>query len=96
MISFQDKNKFLLNCKKKDAKRKNKIYNMSKKIDFNNLPYKNKNKNLVPINFIRFIGPLNIYENVRNGNISIEKAIEDQKQFKSNLSLITSGDPKFR
>ena len=96
MISFQDKKKFLLNCKKKDAKRKNKIYNMSKKIDFNNLPYKNKNKNLVPINFIRFIGPLNIYKNVRNGNISIEKAIEDQKQFKSNLSLITSGDPKFR
>ena len=96
MISFQDKKKFLLNCKKKDAKRKNKIYNMSKKIDFNNLPYKNKNKNLVPVNFIRFIGPLNIYENVRNGNISIEKAIEDQMQFKSNLSLITSGNPKFR
>ena len=96
MISFQDKKKFLLNCKKKDAKRKNKIYNMSKKIDFNNLPYKNKNKNLVPINFIRVIGPLNIYENVRNGNISIEKAIEDQMQFKSNLSLITSGNPKFR
>ena len=96
MISFQDKKKFLLNCKKKDAKRKNKIYNMSEKIDFNNLPYKNKNKNLVPINFIRFIGPLNIYKNVRNGNISIEKAIEDQKQFKSNLSLITSGNPKFR
>ena len=96
MISFKDKKKFLLNCKKKDAKRKNKIYNMSKKIDFNNLPYKNKNKNLVPINFIRFIGPLNIYENVRNGNISIEKAIEDQMQFKSNLSLITSGNPKFR
>ena len=47
---------------------------MSKKIDFNNLPYKNKNKNLVPINFIRFIGPLNIYKNVRNGNISIEKS----------------------
>ena len=74
MISFQDKKKFLLNCKKKDAKRKNKIYNMSKKIDFNNLPYKNKNKNLVPINFIRFIGTLNIYKNVRNGNISIEKS----------------------
>ena len=96
MISFQDKRKFLLNCKKKDAERKSKIYNMSKKIDFNKLPYINKNKNLVPINFIRFIGSLNIYENIRSGNISIEKAIKDQKQFKSNLSLITSGNPKFR
>ena len=51
----------------------NKIYNMSKQIEFNNLTYKFKDENLAPIDFIGFRGPFTIYENIKNGNISSEK-----------------------
>ena len=37
---------------------------------------------------------LHIYNNIKNGNASIEKPEEDQKQFKSNLNEITRGNPK--
>ena len=51
----------------------NKIYNMSKQIEFNNLTYKFKDENLAPIDFTGFRGPFTIYENIKNGNISSEK-----------------------
>ena len=50
-----------------------KIYNMGKQIDFNNLTYYFKNENLTAINFIGFRGPLII-------------SIEKQKKIKSNLN----------
>ena len=37
------------------------IYNISKKIDFDNLTYRFKASNLAPINFIDFTGPMHIY-----------------------------------
>ena len=73
--------------------RMNKIYNMSEEIDFNNLTYHFKCPDLPSINRVGYRGPLHIYENIRNGNVSIEKAKEYQKQFKSNLSTITTGNP---
>ena len=39
---------------------------------------------------------LNIYKEIKNVNISIEKAEEDEKKFQSNLSEIISGNPKYR
>ena len=50
----------------------------------------------VQIYFIGFRGPLNIYKETKNVNISIEKAEEDEKKFQSNLSEIISGNPKYR
>ena len=50
----------------------------------------------VQIYFIGFRGPLNIYKEIKNVNISIEKAEEDEKKFQSNLSEIISGNPKYR
>ena len=38
----------------------------------------------------------NIYSEINSGNISLKKAEEDQKKFKSSLSEITSGNPKHR
>ena len=35
-------------------------------------------------------------EKIKNGNISTEKSEENQKKFKSNLSQIRSGNPKYR
>ena len=48
------------------------------------------------INFISFKGPLHIYNNIKNSNISIEKIEEDQKQFKSKLNEITTGNLRYK
>ena len=37
---------------------------------------------------------MHIYSEIKNGNISIEKNEEDQKQFKTKLNEITKGNPK--
>ena len=75
------------------AEKIDKIECMSKQIYFNNLAYYFKSPNLAPVNFIEFRGPLNIYEKIKNGDISLEKA-KDQSKFKSNLNEITRGNPK--
>ena len=62
---------------------------MSGDIEFNKLTYYFKNQNLAPLNFIGFRGLLNIFEEIKNGNISIKKAKEYQKKFKSNLNKTT-------
>ena len=77
-------------------KRIGEVYNISKKINFNNLTYHFKGSNTAPINFIDFRGPMHIYNEIKNGNISIEKTEEDQKQFKSQLNEITTVNPKHR
>ena len=58
------------------------IYDLSKRIDFNNLTYYFKGKDNVPINFICFKGPLHFYTNIFNGDTNIEKAEKDKKQNK--------------
>ena len=52
--------------------------------------------NLASIKFIDFRGPLDVYNEIVNGNISTKNAEEDQMKFKSNLSQITSGNPKYK
>ena len=49
------------------------MYYISKEIDFNNLTYYFKDLILAPINFIGFRVPLNIYEEIKIGNVSTEK-----------------------
>ena len=39
---------------------------------------------------------MHIYNEVKHGNISIENIEEDQKQFKSKLNEITTGNPKYK
>ena len=63
---------------------------MSNQIGFNDLTYYFKDTNINPINFIDFNGLIYIYNNIKNGNISEE----DQKQFKSKLNEITTGNPR--
>ena len=77
-------------------KRIGEVYNISKEINFNNLTYHFKGSNTAPINFIDFRGPMHIYNEIKNVNISIEKTEEDQKQFKSQLNEITTVNPKHR
>ena len=69
---------------------------MSKQIDFNNLTYYFKDYNIAPVNSISFKVPLNVYNDTKNSSVSIEKIEEDQKQFKSKLNEITTGNPKYK
>ena len=52
-----------------------------------------KGPNIAPINFIRFRGPLHVFNEIKTGNTSLKK-VEDQRRFKSSLGEITSGYPK--
>ena len=46
----------------------------------------------IHLNFIEFRGPIRIYNEIKNGNISIEKFEQDQNQYKSKLNEITIGN----
>ena len=62
-----------------------KIQDSSKQINFNNLTYHYKAKN-VPKNFIGFKGPLSFYRSIKEGYITPEKAEEQQKELRSNIN----------
>ena len=62
---------------------------LSRQIDFDNLTYYLKSKNISPINFIGFKATLHLYRDIFDGNIKLAKAEEDQKKFKSDLNAIT-------
>ena len=89
-----DDNQKLLKYKdifnKLSNERMGEIHNIGKQIDFNNLTYYFKNKKISPINFIGFRGPLHIYNNIKNGNTSLEKIDKDKKQFQSKVNNITT------
>ena len=70
------------------------IQDIAKQIDFNNLTYYFTDLNLAPINFIKFKGPMHIYNDIKNGNTPIEKIEEDQKQFKLELNEIRKNPKK--
>ena len=74
--------------------RLNEIQEISKEIDFKNLTYYFKTLGICPINFIKFKGPFAFFKEIKNGNVSLKKAEEEQNEFESNLGKITSGNPK--
>ena len=75
-------------------KRMSETNDLSKQIDLNNLTYYFRDKIISPINFIGFKAPLHLYRDIRDGNIKLAKAKEDQNQFKLTLNEITRGNPK--
>ena len=77
-------------------KRMDEIQKLSDEINFNDLTYHFTGPSLASVDFIGLRGPLNIYHEIKNSNISIKKAKKDQKKFKSRLSKITSRNPKCR
>ena len=62
------------------GKKNDEIQKASKQIDFNNLVYYFKGRDIAPINFIRFIGPLHIFNEIKNGNTSLKKVEKDKKK----------------
>ena len=93
-------NKKLLKYKKVfdelSSERIGEIYKMSNQIHFNDWTYYFKVKSINPINVTNFKGRIYIYDNIKNGNISIQKTEEDQKHFKSDLNEITKGNLKYK
>ena len=68
---------------------------MSKKISYANLVY--YFKGLAPsINFVKFEGPMYIYNKLKNGEKTLQQVEEDQKHFKKDLNEIKSGNPKYK
>ena len=57
------------------------IYSISKEINFKNLNYNIKGSNTAPINFTEFRDQIYIYNEIKNGKISIKKL----KKIKNNL-----------
>ena len=72
------------------------IVNMSREITSNNLIYKFKTLGISSINFIKFKGPMYIYNKLKNGVITLSQAEEDQKIFKMELNQITSENPEYK
>ena len=59
--------------------RLNEIQEIRKKIDYNNLTYNFKDSRISSISFIKFKGPFDIFREIRDVNISLTKAEEDQQ-----------------
>ena len=60
------------------------IQDLSKQTDFNNLTYHYKG-NTAPKTFIGFKVPLGFYRNIKEGYVTLQKAEEKQKEFKSEI-----------
>ena len=52
--------------------------------------------NSAPINFIKFKGPFVHFREIREGNISLTKAEENEEDFKKGLGWITSGNHRYK
>ena len=64
--------------------RMNEILKMSKEINFDNLIYNFKTPGISLINFIKFKRPIHTSTQLKNGNITLSQAEEDQKKKKKN------------
>ena len=69
------------------------IQDLSREIDFNKLIYHYKSKTS-PKHFLSFKDPLKFYKNIKEGNKTLEKAEEEQKEFKHEISDILKGKNK--
>ena len=86
-MKYNDQKEPLTHSKQKEifeelANRKmEEIRDLSKQIDFNNLIYHYKSEN-VPKIFLCFKGPIKIFKNIKEGNITLK----NQKNNKINLN----------
>ena len=77
------------------VERLDEILEMGKEIDYNNLVY-NFNGPTHPINFSIFDGPIYTNDQLKNGNISLQQVENQQKDFRKELSEVTSGNPRYK
>ena len=68
---------------------------MSKKNNYGNLVYSSKGPTL-PINFIKFEGPMYTYNLLKYGEKTLQQVEEEQRVFERDLNKINSGNPKHK
>ena len=71
------------------------INKVCKGIDFNNLTYYYTSKSALKY-FVRFKGPLIIYNDVKNGWISLQKAEKIWEELWSELNKVLKGNPNYK
>ena len=72
--------------------RKFEICKWSEEIDFNNLSYYYTVKS-APKYFVCFKGPLIMYNDIKNGRVSLQKEEKIQEEFRLELKEILKGNP---
>ena len=77
-------------------KKLNEMQGLSREIDYKNLNYNFTTKAGGSINFMKFKGPFSLFKKIRDGDISLEMAEEDQEKFKREFGQIKSGNPKHK
>ena len=70
------------------------IYSISTKIDFNDLTYHFKCKDITLINFVDFRCPLRIYESIKKWFYISNKSKRKSKTILKNLNEIKKENPK--
>ena len=77
-------------------KKLDEIQGLSREIDYKNLNYDFTTKASGPINFTGYNGPFTLFKKIRVGDISLEMAEEDQKQFKRKYGQIKLENPEHK
>ena len=67
------------------------ILEMSREIDYNNWTYIFKGLTY-PISFAKSGGPMYVYNQLKNGEKTLQQTEKEQKDFKKELNEITSGN----
>ena len=75
--------------------RMDEILKIIREINYSNLVYDFKGPT-PSISFTKFEGPMYTYNQLKNGEKTLQQVEEDQKKFKSELNEITSGNPKHK
>ena len=75
-------------------KKLNEIQELSREIHYKNLNYSFTTKASGSINFIKFKSQFNHFQKIRDRDISLEMAEEDQEKFRRELGQTKSGHPK--
>ena len=78
------------------VKKLHEMQGLSREIDYKNLNYNFTTKAGGSINFMKFKGPFSLFKKIRDGDISLEMAEEDQEKFKREFGQIKSGNPKHK
>ena len=71
------------------------INKLSEEIDFNNLTYFYTGK-IAPKCFVRFKVPLIIYNDIKNGRVSLQKEEKIQEDFQLELNEILKENPNYK
>ena len=95
IMSSQQRKRFFRNSIELVNERSFEINKLTEGICLNNLTYRYKDKS-APNYFIHFKGLLIIYNDITNGQKSLQKEEKIQEVFKLELSEILKGDPDYK